>query len=114
MDFRRDLRELCGHRKLRLTMPSIHTFNLPALPLEAIGAHLPTFRQKIAACPDDCWDISRNGDGYAVRCSPEIAMTVARLLQAVGRSPIASVEKMTACIGGASLIITQLKREGER
>lgn len=93
-------------------MPPTCTFVLPALAIESIGAHRPTFRQKLAICPEDPWDVAREPDGpYVIRCTRESALVVATLLQSAGRSPVASTDKMMACVEGAATIITQLNRD---
>ena len=93
-------------------MPSTHTFSLPAVAVEAIGAQLPSFRQKIAACPDELWDIVREpGGDYVIRCTADAATVIAKLLQGVGRSPLASTEKVLSCLESASLIGVQISRE---
>jgi hypothetical protein len=93
-------------------MPTICSFVLPAIAVRAIGAHLPTFPQKIAADTEDYWDVSALADGtYTIRCSRDAATAIAKLLQAAGRSPVAGIEKTMVCIESAGLILTQLRRE---
>ena len=92
-------------------MSVIHTFVVSALAIEAIGAHLPTFPRKLALCPDEHWDIRRQDDAhFLLKCNPDVAMNIVKLLQGAARSPLANVEKTKACIEAAALIVTQLRR----
>ena len=92
-------------------MPTVYTFILPGLAVETIGAHLPTFAQKLVLLDDQHWDVSRQPDGrFVIRCQRDAAMGVVKLLQAAGRSPVGSVEKTMSCIEGAASILFELNR----